>query len=155
MSLSELIDMMIREGKSIPWVSSAIHGDAYDIWNTGEIRYSSLVISVRSIERDVNTVRYNFIIYYGDRLLQDSSNKVSVWQDASSALQDFINKIDNEEITVERPYTIQLFEQKFLDLLAGAYVELYINTESELGNCDVTIEEETYSDINEQGPTSH
>ena len=79
---------------------------------------------------------YNAIIYYGDRLLEDKSNRNAIWSDATQVIQSIIgtvNSVDGE-ITISYPYNLTLFEQKFADELAGAYAEISIEVEG-VGEC--------------------
>lgn len=120
-------------------VRSAYDGDVYTIWNTSETKYASFVVGLRSATKANNMRIYNVVMYYGDRLMQDGRNKNSVWDDAINTLQTVLNKLNSlDDVEVEGDYTFQTFEQKFEDMLAGAYVEIAINVEDALGGCEIT-----------------
>lgn len=138
MNITNLLDTIVDIAKEVKTVRSALKGDVYTKWNAGEIKYASFVVSVRSVVRNNNMRTYNLVLYYGDRMIQDGSNRESIWDDASNTIQSVINKVENYlGCDVGDDYNIILFEQKFLDLLAGAYAEITIQTEDELGGCEI------------------
>ena len=76
-----------------------------------------------------NTAEYTALLYYGDRLLQDGSNKNQIWSDSNEVLQSIVGTVNmnsDGNITISYPYDITHFEQKFADNLAGAYAQLVI-----------------------------
>lgn len=117
-------------------VNSFYDGDVYNNWNNQEVKYGSINVGLESTTRTDNTVIYNVIIYYADRLLQDKSNKNSIWVDANNTLTSIINGIDNS-ISYEGPLNIVPFEQKFADYLAGGYLRIGLEVNFDLGECDL------------------
>lgn len=117
-------------------VNSFYDGDVYSNWNNQEVRYGSINVGLESTTRTDNTVIYNVIIYYADRLLQDKSNKNSIWTDATNTLNSIISNIDNS-ISYEGPLNIVPFEQKFADYLSGGYVRVGLEVNFDLGECDL------------------
>lgn len=145
MSINTLLRTIKTIAAQIKTVRSAYDGDVYTIWNTGEIKYASFVVSVASAQRQDNMKAYNLVLYYGDRLIQNNSNRNAIFDDATNTLQSVINKLTSTDEIQCEDYTIRYFEQKFGDDLAGAYVELVLYTEDELGECsinDVTLADE-------------
>lgn len=137
MNISNLLDTIKSIASGVKTVRSAYDGDVYTIWNTGEIKYASFVVGVTSINRLDNSRQYNLILYYGDRLLNNGRNKNAIWDDAANTLQTVINKLQSSLDEVVGEYDIQLFEQKFEDMLAGGYVNLSIEVEDGLGECEM------------------
>lgn len=117
-------------------VNSFYDGDVYNNWNNQEVKYGSINVGLESTTRTDNTVIYNVIIYYADRLLQDKSNKNSIWVDANNTITSIINGIDNS-IFYEGPLNIVPFEQKFADYLAGGYLRIGLEVNFDLGECDL------------------
>ena len=84
-----------------------------------------------------NTITYDAVLYYGDRVVDTPSNKEQIWSDANNVIQNIVGTINMQsdgEVTVSYPYDITNFEQKFADNLAGAYATLSIET-SGIGEC--------------------
>lgn len=138
MNISEIINTIKTIAESQKGVYSVYDGDVYENWNSTEIKYGSVNISLQSVSYDSNLVTYTIILYYGDRLLQDKSNVNSIYSDGVRILQSTINQLDKEE-GVDVPDTVSYtpFEQKFMDYLAGMYASVDITTSSELGLCDI------------------
>lgn len=137
MNISNLLNKIKEIASSVKTVRSSYDGDVYTLWNTKEIKYASFVVSITSVGRLDNLRTYNLVLYYGDRLMSDGRNKNAIWDDATNTLQSVINKMrDNLDCEVE-DYRIECFEQKFEDYLAGAFVNLIIEVEDELGECEM------------------
>lgn len=138
MNITNLLDTIVDIAKEVKTVHSSQKGDVYSIWNSQEVKYSSFVVSIRSVTRNVNMRTYNLLLYYGDRLLQSFDNKTAIWDDATNTIQSVINKLESyTNCIVNDDYNIILFEQNFSDLLAGGYVELSVSIEDELGECEM------------------
>ena len=117
-------------------VKSFYTDSVYECWNTEEVKYGSISFCITKTQMRERTMTYDAIIYYGDRLLEDKSNRNAIWSDATQVIQSIIgtvNSVDGE-ITISYPYNLTLFEQKFADELAGAYAEISIEVEG-IGEC--------------------
>lgn len=137
MNYIELIDHIKSIAERVNLVHSFCDGDVYTNWNTGTIKYGSVNVGLETITRSANTVTYNLVLYYGDRLLQDRSNINSIWVDGLNVLQSIINGLP-DEVSYESPITYTPFEQKFADYLAGMYVRIGIEAEYDLGACEIS-----------------
>lgn len=137
MTIHQLFRNIKQIAASVKTVRSAYDGDVYTIWNTDEVKYASVVVSLNYGQKQDNTRVYNVILYYGDRLMQDNSNKNSIFDDAFNTLQTIINELTSVDGLDTEEYTIRFFEQKFADDLAGAWVELNVTAEDELGACEI------------------
>ena len=117
-------------------VKSFYTTSVYECWNAEEVKYGSISFCITKTQMRERTMTYDAIIYYGDRLLEDKSNRNAIWSDATQVIQSIIgtvNSVDGE-ITISYPYNLTLFEQKFADELAGAYAEISIEVEG-IGEC--------------------
>lgn len=137
MNVSNLFRIVKDIASKVKTVRSVYDGDVYSIWNTEEVKYASFVVGLNYASKDNNTRIYNLILYYGDRLLQDNSNRNAVVDDAMNTLQTVINKLNEYDEIECNSYTMRPFEQKFLDYIGGAYVEVDVYVEDELGHCDI------------------
>lgn len=138
MNVNELINKIKEVALSQQTVNSVFDGDVYENWNSSEVKFASVNIGVQEITNDDNVTIYNVVLYYGDRLLQDKSNVNSVYTDGSNTLQSIINILNTiDMIDIQGPITYTLFEQKFMDYLAGVYCQINITTDSVIGNCSL------------------
>ena len=117
-------------------VKSFYTDSVYECWNAEEVKYGSISFCITKTQMRERTMTYDAIIYYGDRLLEDKSNRNAIWSDATQVIQSIIGTVNgvDGEITISYPYNLTLFEQKFADELAGAYAEISIEVEG-IGEC--------------------
>lgn len=126
MILSELNKLLVNIASSNYLVNDAFVGDVYTI-NGKENRFGCFVATPMTANKvTVGTIRYNYVLYYIDRLTKDESNIDYVQSDAVSVLKGILNFIDEQGIDVEDGYEFTLFRQKFSDWCAGAYVSVNI-----------------------------
>ena len=107
--------------------------------NTGEHKYPCIFLTIESVEEgELNSQTLSGSLFYVDRLLNDSSNRLMVQTAAISTLQILTGKI-NDNISGEMEVGMyQPFTEKFADWCAGAFCEFsftYI-TGSECGEYD-------------------
>lgn len=108
----------------IPIVNSFYTESVYDCWNTDEVKYGSVVFGVKSS----NNGNYSCVLYYGDRLVEDGSNRDAVFSDAVDVINAVLGVLDNSDNVVRvTSKQITFFEQQFSDNLAGAYANVVIN----------------------------
>lgn len=137
MNISNLLNKIKGIADCVKTVRSSYDGDVYTIWNTSEVKYASFVVAVRSVVSGDNVKTYNLVLYYGDRLMSSGRNKNSIWDDATNTIQSVVNKLSDLVDCEVGEYTIECFEQKFEDYLAGAYANLAVEVENELGECEI------------------
>lgn len=138
MNITEIIDKIKYLTLSRQAAKSFYDGDVYDNWNSSEIKYGSVNAGLQNITYDSNLVTYTFVLYYGDRLLQDKTNVNSIYDDGVRTLQSVINGLNDEDgVDIEGEIVYTPFQQKFMDYLAGVYATVDIVCESELGLCSI------------------
>lgn len=81
------------------------------------------------------------MLYYGDRLLKDGSNRNAIFDDGVSVLLTLLDKLP-DELTYQTPVVFTPFEQQFSDNLAGVYCQVIFETEYELGTCGLETKED-------------
>lgn len=108
-------------------VESYYIGDVYTNWNSLNVTYGSFDININYIRRTGNLDVVNCTFYYGNKLLNDSSNVFQVQSDGYNAIINVINHL-KEDYEIEDYEDIQVypFFQQFSDILAGAYADLNI-----------------------------
>lgn len=122
-----------------PTVQEYNEGDIYNYLNTGEHKYPCVFLTIESVEEgELNSQTLTGSLFYVDRLLNDSSNRLMVQTAAISTLKILTGKI-NDNISGEMEVvSYQPFTEKFADWCAGAFCEFsftYI-TDSECGEYD-------------------
>lgn len=137
MNIVQLNRIVKQVANCVELVHSYSDSSPYEYWNTENVKYGSICFCIKKTRMRSNTTEYTALMYYGDRLLQDGSNKNEVWSNANDVLQNIIgtlNYTSDGSISVAYPYDITHFEQKFADNLAGAYAQIVI-TVTGIGEC--------------------
>ncbi|MBQ0111994.1 MAG: hypothetical protein KBT03_02585 [Bacteroidales bacterium] len=136
MNFTQLITEVQKVALKQHNVNSFSSEDVYEYWNRPHTQYASVNIGLESADRTENTIIYNCVLYYGDRLLQNASNKIAIQDDAVKVLQGIISNLP-DEITYYTPINYTIFEQEFADYIAGAYCRVRLETEFDQGNCSL------------------
>lgn len=138
MNIVQLNQYIEKIARCIQIVHSYSSQSPYEYWNAkGDIQYGSVCFCIKKSRMRSNTITYDAVLYYGDRVVDTPSNKEQIWSDANNVIQNIVGTINMQsdgEVTVSYPYDITNFEQKFADNLAGAYATLSIDTKG-IGEC--------------------
>lgn len=138
MNVNELINKISEIALSQQPVMSVYNGDVYENWNKAETNYGSFNIGLQNITYNGNFATYSFILYYGDRLLQNKRNNNSIYTDGVNVIQSVINILNQTgEADISENVIYTPFEQKFMDYLAGVYAEVEITVDSPIGLCEM------------------
>ena len=138
MNIVQLNQYIEKIARCIQIVHSYSSQSPYEYWNAkGDVQYGSICFCIKKSRMRSNTITYDAVLYYGDRVVDTPSNKEQIWSDANNVIQNIVGTINMQgdgEVTVSYPYDITNFEQKFADNLAGAYATLSIDTRG-TGEC--------------------
>ena len=120
-------------------VNSFTIGDVYTVWNSLHMVYGAFNVNLNYLRRVDNFNVYNFTLYYGGKLKNDSSN---VYEEQSNGFNAILNVLRHvkEDYEIDDYTEIQIypFWQTFSDILAGAYadVNIYVPIEDDCDNYD-------------------
>ena len=138
MNIVQLNQYIEKIARCIQIVHSYTSQSPYEYWNAkGDVQYGSVCFCIKKSRMRSNTITYDAVLYYGDRVVDTPSNKEQIWSDANNVIQNIVgtsNMQGDGEVSVSYPYDITNFEQKFADNLAGAYATLSIDTRG-TGEC--------------------
>ena len=138
MNIVQLNQYIEKIARCIQIVHSYSSQSPYEYWNAkGDVQYGSVCFCIKKSRMRSNTITYDAVLYYGDRVVDTPSNKEQIWSDANNVIQNMVGTINMQsggEVSVSYPYDITNFEQKFADNLAGAYATLSIETRG-IGEC--------------------
>ena len=126
MILSDLNRLLVNIANSNFLVHQAFVGDVYTI-NAKENRFGCFVATPMSaIKPNIGSIRYNYVLYYIDRLTKDEANIDFIQTDAVNLLKGVLGFLGENGVEIEGNYEFTLFRQKFDDWCAGAYVSVNI-----------------------------
>ena len=138
MNIVQLNQYIEKIARCIQIVHSYTSQSPYEYWNAkGDVQYGSVCFCIKKSRMRSNTITYDAVLYYADRVVDTPSNKEQIWSDANNVIQNIVGTINMQsdgEVTISYPYDITNFEQKFADNLAGAYATLSIDTKG-IGEC--------------------
>lgn len=137
MNVNQITDKIKEIAMSLETVNSVFDGNAYDNWNSAEIKYGSFNVGLQNVSNEGNLCTYTFVLYYGDRLLQDKSNVNSIYTDGVNSIQSVINVLNYMNFDISEQIVYTPFQQQFMDYLAGVYTTVNIVTSSSLGFCNM------------------
>lgn len=102
------------------------YGDAYNILNSKEIPYTASIIELESSMVNGSLLSHSFRISVFDRLLQDESNLLDIFDVTRGILNDIIIHIA-ERYDIDENFTVEYVKDDFADHLAGCYASITIN----------------------------
>lgn len=144
MRLSELIERIEENARRQPCISSIVRNDVFRINSLPDLRYGVFAWLQGQHSGSVSTGmdKYQFTLFYVDRLRADESNQIEVQSTGCSVLGNILRALEEEGIGVD-DYTLQPFNQRFTDMCAGVFCNVTFEVPSSW-NCG-----EVYDNDNE------
>lgn len=131
MTLFELMKQIGEMGKAQQLINYSAGGASLDEINPLNITDYPVFFLIPSGTHTVteNTTRFDLVLYYVDRLLEDNSNTIDIFSSSVENLKNIITgaKTIPGVVSVEDTYTIRVFmPEKLNDRVAGAYAQVRI-----------------------------
>lgn len=144
MRLVELVEKIKKTCVSIRGVNSFNVGDVYDYWAKSNIKYISMnwdLTQIEPVENEVGElVRYHFVCYCGDRLVESEHNEFQIYDYSTYCVETALRTLGSMDGIMEIEKGVYVpFTQSFNDNLAGVYINVVISVESDLNNCNYTL----------------
>lgn len=137
MTLKECINKFLNIGKKQPNINYVGEGDIYTLNSLPNIDYSVFFVTQQQHLQDENTITYNLILYYIDRLTEKEDNTLDVQSNGVVMLGNIINTFINEnDADINYDITYQPFTHRFSDACAGVYANVKIDVANGLGVCN-------------------
>lgn len=128
MNLIEIYNLIYSLAESKVGINSIYKTDPYNAWNATETKYGSLCVFIETANLNETMITYNVNLYYGDRLTETGDNTFMVQTQAVNVLSSLITDLEHSTDLYGITYnSINLFKQKFVDFLGGAYTTLQIS----------------------------
>lgn len=112
-----------------PSVNMIVQNDIFRLNAKSDARYGVFgwTQGIHSTGVDSNSINYQFTFFYVDRLTEDKSNQIEVQSVGIDTLDNIIREMDSRGLFVEANYTMQTFNQRFLDECAGVFCNVTIS----------------------------
>lgn len=119
-------------------VNEALIGDISILDEQDNLNYPLCLINVNNSYLMNNKNGYTFNLTYVDRL---SDNKHFIHNNSLRFFKDLITLFNDTDLNMylddDSDYLVELYEEKFMDLCAGGFMELVINTPDSYGVTDL------------------
>lgn len=137
MTLYDIITKFKEIALKQPNVNYANDGDIYVLNSLPNIDYGVFFVTQTNHQQSENTMTYNLVLYYVDRLTGDENNKLEVQSTGIMTLGNIINIFNIKYPDVEINYDIQYhtFTQQFADHCAGVWADVTITADNNFGVC--------------------
>ena len=121
----KLIYYIVQAAKEQPNLNTVMLHDVYRLNHLPNIRYSALVIETDQGQHLDNVFRFNLILYYVDRLTYNRDNMLDIQSTGIDVLHNILVSLPEEIDLISSTYRV--FDQKFKDACAGAYVNVTLD----------------------------
>lgn len=137
MNLQNTLEYIASVAQNHPLINSSYVGSIYDLNSNTNTKYAVFAIEDIDVTKQSNSLIYNCYLYVVDRVMNDESNTIAVQTMAVNTLQEIINYIEgySQSLEVSGSYIITPIRQKFSDECAGAYVQLRLVSQNDIGEC--------------------
>jgi len=139
MTLVEIVNKLKKYAEGQFNNPTVMVGSVYENMNTKELRYPCINFDNVNVIKRENDVVYSFYVYYADRLNEDASNQLEIQSQAMNSLQLILHNIyDSGAITLDEFYNaiITPFKLKFVDVCAGAWMQINVHATNGLDYCE-------------------
>lgn len=112
-----------------PSVNMVVQNDIFRLNNKSDARYGVFGWTQGSHSSGVDSsmFNYSFTFFYVDRLTDDKSNQIEVQSVGIETLDNIIREMNDRGLFVDSTYTMQTFNQRFLDECAGVFCNVTIS----------------------------
>src|SRR5574344_1975756 len=112
-----------------PSVNMIVQNDIFRLNACSDARYGVFgwTQGIHSTGVDSNSINYQFTFFYVDRLTADKSNQIEVQSVGIETLDNIIRELDAIGFYINSDYTLQTFNQRFLDDCAGVFCNVTIS----------------------------
>lgn len=123
MTLMQVIKAFEIIASHQPSVNMIVQNDIFRLNSKSDARYGvfgwTQGIHTSGVESDM--INYQFTFFYVDRLTEDKGNQIEIQSVGIETLDNIIREMDARGLFVDTNYTMQTFNQRFLDECAGVF----------------------------------
>lgn len=137
MTLKETIKKFLNIAQKQPNIGYTGEGDIYTLNSLPNINYSVFFVTQQQHQQSEDTITYNLILYYIDRLTETEDNMLDIHSNGIILLGNIINTFINEnDADISYDITYQTFTHRFSDACAGVYANVKIEVANNIGVCN-------------------
>lgn len=128
MTLQQTIRVFEVIASHQPSINMVVKNDIFRLNACPSARYGVFgwTQGTHSSSTDAGFINYQFTFFYVDRLKSDRSNEIEIQSVGIETLDNIIRRMNDRGLYVD-DYTMQVFNQKFMDECAGVFTNLTIS----------------------------
>lgn len=122
MTLLDIIRLIEHVAKAQPSISSIVENDVFRLNENPQARYGVFAFTqgIHSAVEGEDMIRYNFTLFYVDRLTESRDNEIEVQSVGIQTLDNILLVLQDYGVGVGT-YTFQTFNQRFTDECSGTF----------------------------------
>lgn len=123
MTLMQVIKAFEIIASHQPSVNMIVQNDIFRLNSKSDARYGVFgwTQGIHTSGVESNMINYQFTFFYVDRLTEDKGNQIEIQSVGIETLDNIIREMDARGLFVDTNYTMQTFNQRFLDECAGVF----------------------------------
>lgn len=123
MTLMQVIKAFEIIASHQPSVHMIVQNDIFRLNSKSDARYGVFgwTQGIHTSGVESNMINYQFTFFYVDRLTEDKGNQIEIQSVGIETLDNIIREMDARGLFVDTNYTMQTFNQRFLDECAGVF----------------------------------
>ena len=127
MTLAQLIKLFEGIAKEQPSINMIVQNDVFRINSAPSLKYGVFAWTQGQHSGSIHGMQtYSFSLFYVDRLLDDLSNQIEIQSVGCETLGNILRALDEYDVEVSN-YTMQTFNQRFIDECAGVFCNVTIS----------------------------
>lgn len=124
MKLYDIVQEILATASAQPSVKTSLEGSVYQLNETKDVLYGAFVATQGQHTMEDGFIRYNFTLFYVDRLTAAGDNRLLVQSTGVDTLTNIIRSLENEDLGFDGIVNISTFTERFESECAGAYAQL-------------------------------
>ena len=131
--IKQIVDEIKAVVKNIPNINTVIDFNPYDINSLKSVEYTTFAWVLNEIQEDQTSTTINMSLFYIDRLLDDNSNKMLIYETSFNTLRRIVNTLETEYNYYIPNKSYRHFTEEFADKCAGCFADISISVD--IGDC--------------------
>ena len=127
MTLAQLIHTIERVALQQPSINMVVQNDVFRINSAPSLKYGVFVWTQGQHSGTLQGLQsFSFSLFHVDRLKKDKSNQVEIQSVGCSTIGNILRALDEYDVEVSN-YTMQTFNQRFIDECAGVFCNVTLS----------------------------
>ena len=135
MTLSDIVNVLKNIAIKQPNINHIGDGDVYQLNSLPNIDYSVFWVTQTNHIQMENTIEYNLTLFYIDRLMTNSDNRLQIQSNGIITIGNILNILKNNYDVEVGDIQYTTFIQRFADECSGVFANVKIIADNNIGLC--------------------